>query len=121
MAKVTRTTTELTDDIDGGEASETVSFALDGTAYEIDLNEANAAALRDAFAPYVGSARKAGRGTGASGRRAATSPRRAASGSATSGSGTVGDVRAWAREQGLKVSERGRLSGEIVAAYEAAH
>ena len=62
MARVVRTVTELTDDIDGGEAAETVSFALDGTSYEIDLNDENAAGLRDALAHYIGHARKATRG-----------------------------------------------------------
>ena len=51
----------LVDDLDGGEATETVSFALDGTSYEIDLSGKNAEELRDAFAKYVGAARKAGR------------------------------------------------------------
>ena len=50
----------LVDDIDGGSADETVSFSLDGAAYEIDLSAANAAALREAFAPYVGTARRVG-------------------------------------------------------------
>ena len=50
----------LVDDIDGSEATETVSFGLDGTTYEIDLNDANAAALRDALATYVGHGRKVG-------------------------------------------------------------
>ena len=55
----------LEDDLDGGEADETVSFALDGTSYEIDLNEDNATKLREALATYVGHARKV---TGSRGR-----------------------------------------------------
>ena len=51
----------LVDDLDGGEASETVSFALDGNNYEIDLSGKNATELRDSFAKYVGAARKVGR------------------------------------------------------------
>jgi hypothetical protein len=102
----------LVDDIDGGDASETVSFALDGTAYEIDLNDTNAAALRDALAPYVGHARKAG---GARrGRRGTTS-------SGSAGKGSAGEVREWARANGYKVSDRGRVSSEVRAAYDAAH
>ena len=50
----------LVDDLDGSEAAETVSFGLDGTSYEIDLNDKNARGLRDALASYVGHARKAG-------------------------------------------------------------
>lgn len=112
MAKVTRTVTELTDDIDGGDADETVSFALDGTAYEIDLNEENAAALRDAIAPFLGHARK---GTRAPGRRQAPGRR---AGSPTQ---NVSEVRTWAKDNGYAVSERGRISSEVLAAYEAAH
>jgi hypothetical protein len=53
---------QLTDDMDGGEADETVSFALNGTHYEIDLSTKNADALRSAFAPFIEKARRAGRG-----------------------------------------------------------
>ena len=100
----------LEDDIDGSAAEETVSFALDGVSYEIDLSAGNAAALRDAFAPYVGAARKAGRRSGP-----AAKPSR---GRATGG-GTAA-VRAWAREQGLPVNERGRIPADIQAKYDAA-
>lgn len=113
MAKVTRTVTELTDDIDGGDAVETVSFALDGTAYEIDLNEENAAALRDAFAPFLGHAR---RGTRSSGRRAVPARRAGAAPSQN-----VSEIRSWAKANGYAVSERGRISSEVLTAYEGAH
>src|SRR3954469_25340014 len=93
----------LEDDIDGGEATETVVFALDGTSYEIDLNDKNASALRDALAAYVGHAR---RGTGARrGRRPA--------GGATSGVHSAREIRAWARSNGHKVPERGRIPAEV--------
>ena len=109
----------LEDDIDGGEADETVTFSLDGVSYEIDLSAANAAALRDAFAPYVGAARRAGR----AGRQAATSsggtPRKRARVS-KSGRDIVA-IRAWAKEQGLPVNERGRISADVLAKYDAAH
>jgi hypothetical protein len=58
MAQITEV--KLLDDLDGGEAAESVSFSLDGKSYEIDLSEKHAAALRDAFAPFVSSARRAG-------------------------------------------------------------
>ncbi len=48
---------KLTDDIDGGDADETVTFALNGQKYEIDLNENNAKALREALAPFIDKAR----------------------------------------------------------------
>lgn len=119
MAKVTETITTMTDDIDGGEATETVAFGLDGTSYEIDLSKGNAGKLRDTLSDYVGHARKAGRGGATARRGGAAAPRRS-NGAAGAGNRT-GEIRAWAREQGMKVNERGRLSGEVVAAYETAH
>ncbi len=101
----------LVDDLDGTEATETVSFGLDGTTYEIDLNDANAAALREALSGYVGHARKVTGG----GRRA-----RKSTGSAASSSHTK-DVREWAKSQGMDVSERGRISADVQQAYDAAH
>lgn len=100
----------LVDDIDGGDADETVTFGLDGTAYEIDLSDTNAAKLRDALAPYVGHARRV------SGRRS-TGGRRTANGSVPS----AREVREWARENGWELSDRGRVSAEVRQAYEAAH
>ena len=99
----------LVDDLDGSEASETVSFALDGTSYEIDLNDKNAKALRAALASYVGHARKAG-GT-RRGRR---------SGSSNLGPSSK-EIRDWARSNGYEVSDRGRVSAEIRQAFDAAH
>ena len=106
----------LEDDIDGGPADETVAFALDGAGYEIDLSAANAAALRDALAPYVGAARKAGRS--AAGRPARRSSRTTAV--VSDAQHDPAAVRAWAREQGIEVSERGRISADVRARYEAA-
>ena len=101
----------LEDDLDGSEASETVSFALDGTSYEIDLTEENAAEMRDAFARYVGHARKVSSSRRGSGRRTS-------SGSSSNGSGpSTKDIRDWARDQGMEVSERGRVSSEVPEEY----
>ena len=99
----------LVDDLDGTEATETVSFGLDGASYEIDLNDANAVALREALSGYVGHARKV---TGGSRRG-----RKAAAGS----SSNTKDVREWAKGQGMDVSERGRISADVQQAYDAAH
>ncbi len=52
---------QLVDDLDGSPADETVSFALDGKAYEIELSKKNAASLRKALSPYIEGARAAGR------------------------------------------------------------
>ena len=100
----------LVDDLDGTEATETVTFGLDGSSYEIDLNDANAAALREALSGYVGHARKSSGG----------SRRRKSAGSSSSSSNTK-DVREWAKSQGMEVSERGRISADIQQAYDAAH
>jgi len=107
----------LVDDLDGGEAEETVSFALDGVSYEIDLSGANAAKLRDAFAAYVGSARRVG-GRASSGR--GTARRQSAPRAASSGNRTA-EIREWARSNGHKVNERGRIPATVVDAYEKAH
>lgn len=101
----------LVDDIDGGDAEETVSFALDGVSYEIDLNGKNASTLRDALATWVGHGRRvSGRSTS----------RRASSSRTGSGTNTAA-VREWARKNGHTVSDRGRISAEVTAAYAAAN
>lgn len=102
----------LVDDIDGSDATQTVSFGLDGTSYEIDLNDKNAAKLRDALATFVGHGRKVSTGSRRSGSRSSRS------------SGTGSDakvVREWAKANGHKVPERGRIPADVRAAYEAAH
>jgi hypothetical protein len=107
---------QLVDDLDGSAiepgTGSTVSFAIDGTSYEIDLSDANAGRLRDALSPYL----KAGRRVG--GRRAG-SARPASSGTAAASEAAA--MREWANSQGLKVSQRGRVGAEIVDAYRAAH
>jgi Lsr2 len=101
----------LVDDIDGGDAVETVSFSLDGVSYEIDLTSANANKLRDDLSTWVGHARRSG------GRK---STRRA---SATAGQrrGDLSPVREWARNNGHPVSDRGRISADVQAAYDKAN
>ena len=104
----------LEDDISGGEATETVEFALDGVTYEIDLNDENAAKLRDDLARWIGEARRAG------GRR--QTRRRSSSGSGSSAKADeLAKMREWGRQNGFKVSSRGRVSQELQDAYAAAH
>jgi hypothetical protein len=98
------------DDLDGTEAEGTVRFGLDGAEYEIDLNAAHAAALREALAPYVSAARRAG-GT----RRPARATRRAPA----TGLNTT-EVREWAKSQGIDVKDRGRVPAELVVKFKAA-
>ncbi len=108
---------QLVDDLDGTVldpgAGDTVLFSLDGIAYEIDLTDANAAVLRETLQPYVEAARRV-----SGGRAAATS---SASGRRRRGQQDYGPVRAWAKENGYQVSERGRVPAAVIEAYEAAH
>ncbi|MCI2240237.1 Lsr2 family protein [Paenibacillus sp. TRM 82003] len=111
-----RTTVVLTDDVDGGEASETVRFGVEGDHYEIDLNTENAEKLRRALSLYVEHGRRVG------GRRSSSAPAGSAAGgsaaSRSAGDGVDGAaVRAWARENGIEVSDRGRIKSEVVEQY----
>jgi hypothetical protein len=117
----TITTTTLVDDLDGSEAADTVAFALDGVAYEIDLNEENAEKLREALAGYVASARRVDGGRRA-GRAKVAKAAKPARGSRTAPDREqTAAIREWARANGYEVSERGRLSANVLAAFEAAH
>ncbi len=106
-----KTIIQLIDDLDEGPADETVRFALDGASYEIDLSTGNAAKLRDALALYVANGRRAGRPTAnpaPPGRR--TRPAR-------------GDreqtqaIREWARKNGYKIGDKGRIPAHILEAF----
>jgi hypothetical protein len=110
-----RVEVKLIDDLDGGDATETVSFSLDGVSYEIDLSDKHAKKLRDEFATWTGHARRSGTG----GARSASRRRSASAGGAKRTD--LGAVREWARANGHQVSDRGRISAEVQAAYDKAH
>jgi len=101
-------TVALEDDLDGGPADETVRFGLGGTEYEIDLSKKNAAAFRRKIAPFIEHARKAGRGSRRRAEHIASSRERSSS------------IRAWTKDQGITVSERGRIPASVVEQYETA-
>ncbi len=108
---------QLVDDLDGtvlesGEG-ETVLFSLDGIAYEIDLTEANAAALRDVLQPYVAAARSISSRTSGSQTSGARARQR-------SSEHDLGLVRQWARDNGYQVSDRGRVPATVIEAFESA-
>ncbi|HEX3646970.1 MAG TPA: Lsr2 family protein [Pseudonocardiaceae bacterium] len=109
-----KVTVQLVDDLDGSVAEETVEFGLDGVAYQIDLSSANADKIRGLLSDYVTHARRSG-------------TRRRASGNAVRGRSAAVDreqnqaIREWARKRGLKVSERGRISAEVLDAYHQAN
>lgn len=102
------------DDIDGtdlGDSAETITFSFNGKDYTIDLGEANAEAFHEAITPYVEAAQKV---SGAKRRSTRKS----------GGKNSAGDtkaIRAWARENGYNVSERGRIPADVMAAYTDAH
>ena len=111
---------QLVDDLDGtvlaDGAGETVTFALDGKSYEIDLSAANAAAFREALKPYLSAGRRASSAVASPARQAA----RAARGSSRWSAGYA-TVREWAQATGVEVSDRGRVSDKVMQAYEDAH
>ncbi|GAA2493223.1 Lsr2 family protein [Streptomyces sp. NPDC059506] len=101
-----RVVVTLSDDLDGGEAAETVTFGIDGRSYEIDLSAANADRLRDVLNPYVEAGRRRSR-SGKAYRRTSVAPDPAA-------------VRAWALSNGMEVPPRGRIPKRIYEAFESA-
>lgn len=108
-----KTVTFKIDDLDGGDADETVYFALDGRLYKIDLSKDNADNLREAMAPFVNAATSEGKvaapSNGGSTRQRVTRVESDAKA-----------VRAWADANGLEVAGKGRISREIRQQYEAA-
>lgn len=107
MAKTTVVT--VTDDIDGAEGAETVTFSFGGQVYEIDLSKKNLEKFKKGLQPFMDSGRRVGR-------QPVTRPTRGRTSRKDSSA-----IRAWAAEQGLSVSERGRIPAAVVAKYEAAH
>lgn len=101
--------TELTDDFDGSEAVETVTFGYQGKQYEIDLNQKNFDRLEKALAPFIQKARTV--------RAAGGRQRRQRGATGTVHTADTKAIRQWAREQGLEVSDRGRIPAEIVERY----
>ncbi|MEV6644309.1 Lsr2 family protein [Amycolatopsis sp. NPDC051371] len=108
---------EMVDDIDGDVATQTVPFSLDGVSYEIDLSDDNAAALREELARYIAAGRRIG---GRKVRLAAGESAQAKKpGNAAVDRERSRQIREWANNNGYTVSERGRLSGEVIEAFEA--
>lgn len=112
-----KVTVELVDDLDGTASDDisTVTFALDGASYEIDLSADNADQLRDTLADFVTAARR----TGGRIKRAAGTPKSAAR-PAVDREQTKA-IRNWARQNGFELADRGRIPGDVVAAFDQAH
>ncbi len=116
--------TLIIDDLSGDTGARTRHFSLDGTTYEIDLTDSSYATLRAALKPFI----KAGRPVGAvkaapraGARKVKAKPRGA--GRSRKGAKPASDaavIRAWARAQGMTVTQRGRVAPELRAAWQAA-
>jgi hypothetical protein len=98
----------LEDDLEGGPADETVRFGIGGTDYEIDLSTQNAAAFRRQLTPYIEHARRASEGQRQRPRRAAASRARSTA------------IRAWAKQQGIVLSDRGRIPADVAERHQSA-
>ncbi len=109
-----RVTILLTDDLDGGEATQTVRFALDGRELEIDLTDENAIKLRKTLLPFIAAGRRSGN------RIDGSQPSRARANTSSKIRDDLTDVRSWAKANGYDVSDRGRVKGDILEAYLAA-
>lgn len=109
---------DLIDDLDGSDAEESIEFALDGITYTIDLSEDNAIELRDALAHYVSHSTRTG------GRKKPATPRKTNNHVIQQDPATANNrersqaIRAWAREQGYEISERGRIPRDVLDAYD---
>lgn len=101
--------TVIEDDLDGSEASQTLTFSLDGAEYEIDLNEAHADELRSVFSRYTNAARKTSAGRNQPAARKTT----------TGGTDSKA-IRQWALDNGFHVNARGRIQADVVEKYLAA-
>lgn len=100
---------QLEDDLTGGPADETVAFGVGGRYYELDLSARHAADFRHQLAPFVENARPAGAQHSRTPARTAASRERSR------------EIRAWAEQQGLEISERGRLPGNVIEQYVIVH
>jgi len=105
----------LTDDIDGSEATQTVTFSFQGVSYEIDLNDDHASALEESFHDWINSARKLTGSRGPKARRTSVST------GGTGGGRDLNEVRTWLRAHGHEVADRGRVSQTLLEEYDKAH
>ena len=112
---VQKVTVQLVDDLDGSVADETVEFGLDGVSYQIDLSSVNAEKIRDMLSDFVTNARRSGLRK----RPGAATAKGARSAAVDREQNQA--IREWARKRGLRVSERGRISAEVLEAYHQAN
>ncbi len=101
-------------DLDDGnvEAEETLHFGLADTTYEVDVCGNHAQQIRDGLQPFVAHARKSS---------SAGSSNRRRTGRSAAGRDQTAGIRAWAKDKGIQVNDRGRIPASVVKEYEAAH
>jgi hypothetical protein len=99
----------FTDDLDGSEAARTATFALQGTAYEVDLSLKNADKLAKLLEPYIAAARKT-----------SASPAHPSASRSRQASPLPADVRAWAKSEGIEVKDKGRVPAELIVKFQTA-
>jgi hypothetical protein len=87
----------------------TRAFSLDGRDYEIDLCERHSQKFDEVIGRFAEKARKV---TG----RASRTKRRT-----TAHRQRSADIRAWAKDSGMEVSDRGRIPANVIAKYDANH
>ena len=109
-------TEKLIDDLDGGDAAETVTFGLDGATYEIDLSKKNAAAFRKSLARYISAARRNSTATRSTRRKVTAST----TGSKPKRDFDILQLREWAGANKVAVPARGRIPNSVVERYKQA-
>lgn len=108
--------TKLLDDLDGGDADETVTFALDGMGYQIDLSSKNSKKLRDFLDPYLSAATRTGR-IGSPVQLQKHRPTVSDFRTAANNREQNQLIREWAVKNGIELAERGRIPQHIQDAY----
>lgn len=113
----------LTCDLDDEEvpAAETVTFGYDGYTYAFELCERHLEEFHETIGGYIAAARVADGPRRRRRRSQASAPAASPSPSKSAGLASVSEIRTWARDNGYVVSDRGRISAEVRAAYDEAH
>ncbi|MEV5776839.1 Lsr2 family protein [Streptomyces antimycoticus] len=113
---VQKVVTTYVDDLTGEESEEigTHTVLIDGAGVELDLSSRSYDQLLEALSPYLnakGARRVRGsitNGSAARGKRQPATP---------SGRQDTAEIRAWARENGYEVNNRGRVPATVREAY----
>lgn len=123
MARIVRTEVDFVDDLDGKpvdpDEAATVEFSVRWPGsrktreYSIDLRPSNLTKFETALNKYIENATEVRNGN--------TVTRTSVSSGSGASKEQLQAIRAWARENGYEISDRGRISAEIQEAYDQAH